>query len=63
MPCGEYGMAPTAMSRHMGSISRSSSRMIKLYWSCIATKRVQPFSLAACCSLANCQAYIDEAPR
>ena len=63
MPCGEYGIAPTPISRHMGSISRSSSRLIRLYWSCIATKRVQPFSSAACCILANYQANIDEAPR
>ena len=30
------------MSAHIGSISRSSSRLIRLYWSCIATNRVQP---------------------
>jgi hypothetical protein len=44
------------------NISRSSSRWVRLYWSCIEMNFVHPFRSAACCILANCHAHIDEAP-
>ena len=44
-------------------MSRSSSRLSTLYWSCIAENVVQPFISAACCIFANCHAHIDDAPR
>jgi len=34
-----------------------------LYWFCMATNRVQPPRPAVCWSFANCQAYMEEAPR
>ena len=60
---GEYGVRPTPWSRHIGIMSRSSSRLSTLYWSCIAENVVQPLTTAACCIFANCQAHIDDAPR
>ena len=39
---GEYGVSPTPWSRHIGIMSRSSSRLRTLYWSSIAENVVQP---------------------
>ena len=50
------------MSAHIAISSGSSWRRSRLYWFCIETNRVQPPRSAACCSLANCHAYIDDAP-
>src|SRR5674476_1465924 len=60
---GLHGSTPTPVSRQNGSISRSSSRISRLYWSCIDTNGVQPLSSATCCACANCQAHIEDAPR
>ena len=51
------------MSAHIAISSGSSWRRSRLYWFCIETNRVQPPRSAACWSLANCQAYIEDAPR
>jgi hypothetical protein len=56
-------MEPTPWSASRPNISRSSSRASRLYWSCMEMKRVQPWLVAACWSLAKRQAHIDEAPR
>src|SRR4051794_530778 len=61
--CGEYGTRPTPMSAHIAISSGSSWRRSRLYWFCIDTNRVQPPRSAACCSLANCHAYMEDAPR
>ena len=51
------------MSAHIAISSGSSWRRSRLYWFCIETNRVQPPRSAACWSLANCQPYIEDAPR
>src|SRR3954453_9025705 len=56
-------MTPTPMSAHIAISSGSSCRRRRLYWFCMDTNRVQPPRSAACWSLANCHAYMDEAPR
>src|SRR5258708_26989472 len=55
---GLHGITPTRWSRQNGSISRSSSRMSKLYWSCIETNRVQPCKSARRSSLNYRAVYI-----
>src|SRR4051794_26009143 len=60
---GLQGMLPTPWSASRPNISRSSSRWIRLYWSCMETNLVQPWMSAACCIVANCQAHIEDAPR
>ena len=56
-------MLPTPSSASSPYISFSSSRIIRLYWFCMDTNGVQPFRRATACILANCHAYIDDAPR